>query len=158
MGGFYGASEIFLRPRKTKVCNFSCKGQNGVFIASPVSLQYQLTLSRPEVVRTIVHCLDVFNRTYCGGEDAEGTWAAWNILEERLFAEDFRKQVKKIYVKAKKDAKVSAKKAAIPAVSADDAGRFSLPNVRFASSGTLSCFWVSILPTISPEVIGGFQA
>ena len=26
------------------------------------------------------------------------------------------------------------------------------------SSGTLSCFWVSILPTIWPEVIGGFQA
>jgi perosamine synthetase len=25
-------------------------------------------------------------------------------------------------------------------------------------SGTLSCFWVSILPTIWPEVIGGFQA
>ena len=26
------------------------------------------------------------------------------------------------------------------------------------SSGTLSCFWVSILPMIWPEIIGGFQA
>ena len=26
------------------------------------------------------------------------------------------------------------------------------------SSGTLSCFWVSILPIIWPEVIGRFQA
>ena len=29
---------------------------------------------------------------------------------------------------------------------------------HWLSSGTLSCFWVSILPTIWPEVIGGFQA
>ena len=30
--------------------------------------------------------------------------------------------------------------------------------VVLVSSGTLSCFWVSILPIIWPEVIGGFQA
>jgi hypothetical protein len=29
---------------------------------------------------------------------------------------------------------------------------------RRNSSGTLSCFWVSILPTIWPEVVGRFQA
>ena len=29
---------------------------------------------------------------------------------------------------------------------------------RGQSSGTLGCFWMSILPTIWPEVIGGFQA
>jgi hypothetical protein len=32
------------------------------------------------------------------------------------------------------------------------------PQTLRESSGTLSCFWVSILPTIWHEVIGGFQA
>ena len=34
IGRDYGVSEIFLRPRKTTVCNFSCEGRNGVFLAS----------------------------------------------------------------------------------------------------------------------------
>ena len=31
---FEEASEIFLIPRKTTVCNFSCEGHNGVSLAS----------------------------------------------------------------------------------------------------------------------------
>ena len=34
MGGFYGASEMFLRSRRTKVRNLSCQEQNWVFFAS----------------------------------------------------------------------------------------------------------------------------
>ena len=34
IGGFHGASAIFLSPRKTTVRNFSWEGQNGAFIAS----------------------------------------------------------------------------------------------------------------------------
>ena len=42
-GGFYGASEIFLTPRKTQVGNVSWEGQNGKCLASSHMLELKIS-------------------------------------------------------------------------------------------------------------------